>query len=67
MRLFILETLEHFKNKQEEVELFSCLELYDEENDPTIERELGQVYGEVLSMSHDKQIKTLKKLKKQVK
>jgi len=66
IRPFILETLEHFKNKQEEAELFSCLELYDEETDPTIEREIGQVYGEVLSMSHDKQIKTLKKLKKQV-
>jgi len=68
LRHDILSTLRYFENNDtEEVELFSCFELYSEDTDPTIERELNQLYGDVLSLPHDNQVKMIKKLKKQIK
>ena len=62
MRDLSLKTFEHFKdNPDSNAGLFGCLDLYEEETDPTIERQLGQIYGEVLSLPHHEQILALKR------
>jgi len=67
MRFLINETLKYFMDDEnEKVELFSCLDLYNEETDPTIERELGKIYGRVLSLPHKEKVKTLQKIRKQL-
>lgn len=74
-----LETLKHFKDYpgletrgwifKEEInptELFSCVELYSQETDPTIEREIDFIAEGILEMPHEEGIKTLKKIKQMI-
>lgn len=59
-----LKTFEHFREYPDDGKgLFGCIDLFKEETDPTIERQLGQIYGEVLSLPHNKQILALKRAK----
>lgn len=58
-----LKTFEHFQNYPDDgTVLFGCVDLFQEDTDPTIERQIGKLYGKVLSMPHSKQVLALKKV-----
>ena len=62
MKETAIKTIIHFKDHEESgTGLFSCLELFDEETDPTIERQLEQNKKRVLEMSHEDQIRVLQR------
>lgn len=62
-----LETIEHFKDSNDEKKLFSCFELYNEETDPTIKREVSAFEKRFFALNHKKQLETVEKIKKHVK
>lgn len=62
-----LSTFEHFKDDENDYKLFSCLELFSKESDPTVQREIKQIEEKIILMEHEKQIETLNVLRKVMK
>ena len=57
MKDIILQAIIHFKDyKEDGTKLFSCLELFDEETDPTVIRAINEIQNQFLNLPADEQL-----------
>lgn len=60
-----IETLKHFVDyEDDETEMFSCIELFSEETDPTYEREFDIIQNELLNMPPKQRTKVFKLIRR---
>lgn len=65
LRQTSIETLKHFSDyEDDETEMFGCIELFNEETDPTYEREYDIVQQELLDMPNKQRTKVFKLIRK---
>lgn len=65
LRQTSIETLKHFSDyEDDETEMFGCIELFNEETDPTYEREYDIVQQELLDMPNKQRTKVFKLIRR---